>query len=148
MNKLEPRLASCLRAISTLDEILNVPFSVIVRDAAIQRFEYSFESLWKLLKTYLDVQEGVICNSSKRCFREALKVELLTVRETETCLKMTDDCNLTSHTYLEPVAEAIYGKLSAYLEVMKHLLTNIQNRATQFESQEGSFETIQKRRKK
>jgi nucleotidyltransferase substrate binding protein (TIGR01987 family) len=128
MGKLSSQLASCQRAVSTLDEILKTPFSVIVRDASIQRFEYSFESLWKLLKTYLTDQEGLVCNSPKQCFREALKVELLSVKEAETCLAMTDDRNLTSHTYIEAVAEAIYGKLPSYLDVMNDLLANIQHR--------------------
>jgi nucleotidyltransferase substrate binding protein (TIGR01987 family) len=104
-----------------------MPFNIIVRDASIQRFEYSFESLWKLLKAYLGEHEGIICNSPKRCFRQALQVELLTVAETEACLTMTDDRNLTSHTYIEVVAEAIYAKLPTYLEVMNRLLANIQN---------------------
>ena len=69
---------------------------------------------------------SVVCNSPKGCFREALKVGLLSVQETETCLIMTDDRNLTSHTYIETVAEAIYDKLGSYLDVMNSLLANIQ----------------------
>jgi nucleotidyltransferase substrate binding protein (TIGR01987 family) len=128
VDKLKKRLTSCQRALSTLDEAMNLSFSVIVRDGTIQRFEYSFESLWKLLKIYLEQYEGIICNSPKSCFREALKVELLSVPEAETCLAMTDDRNLTSHTYIEAVAEAIYHQLPAYLVVMHKLLTNIQAR--------------------
>ncbi len=131
MRRLNDRLTSCQRAISTLDEILHLPVSVIVRDASIQRFEYSFESLWKLLKAYLSEYEGIVCNSPKRCFREALKMGLLSVREAETCLIMTDDRNLTSHTYIEAVAEAIYGKLPSYLEVMNRLLASIRARVEQ-----------------
>lgn len=126
MEKLKERLCSCQRALATLDEAVNMPFSVIVRDASIQRFEYSFESLWKLLKVYLAQYEGILCNSPKRCFREALQVGLLSVEETETCLVMTDDRNLTSHTYIEAVAEALYRKLPAHLTVMRTLLANIQ----------------------
>ncbi|MEE9618338.1 MAG: HI0074 family nucleotidyltransferase substrate-binding subunit [Anaerolineae bacterium] len=126
MKGLNERLASCRRAVSTLDEVLQMEISTIVRDASIQRFEYSFESLWKLLKAYLDQYEGIVCNSPKRCFREALKVGLLSVQEAETCLVMTDDRNLTSHTYIEAVAEAIYGKIPSYLDVMNSLLANIQ----------------------
>ncbi len=77
MAKLKERMGSCQRALATLDEIVNMPFSLIVRDASIQRFEYSFESLWKLLKVYLDRYEGLVCNSPKQCFREGLKVGLL-----------------------------------------------------------------------
>lgn len=125
MEKLTERLHSCQRALATLDEAVNMPFSVIVRDASIQRFEYSFESLWKLLKAYLEQHEGILCHSPKGCFRQALQVGLLSVEEIETCLVMTDDRNLTSHTYIEAVAEAIYRKLPSYLTVMRTLLTNI-----------------------
>lgn len=59
MEKLTERLYSCQRSLATLDEAVNMSFSVIVRDASIQRFEYSFESLWKLLKAHLEQHEGV-----------------------------------------------------------------------------------------
>ena len=125
MEKLTERLQSCEAALETLDEALHLPFSIIVRDAAIQRFEYSFESAWKLLKGYLEAQEGIICNSPKGCFREALQTGLLSRVETETCLTMTDDRNLTSHTYLESLAERIYAQLPAYLTVMQALTKQI-----------------------
>ena len=133
MEKLKERLQSCLAALDTLDEVLRLPFSVIVRDAALQRFEYSFESTWKLLKTYLEMYEGVVCNSPKSCFREALPVGLLSREEAETCLIMTDDRNLTSHTYLEALAASIYAKLPSYLTVMQSLAKQI---ATRVESKE------------
>ena len=98
MTRLNDRLASCQRAVSTVEEALQIQYTIIVRDAAIQRFEYTFESLWKLLKAYLDVREGIVCNSPKQCSREALKAGLLSVKEAETSLVMTDDRNLTSHT--------------------------------------------------
>ena len=128
MEQLKERVDTCKRALSTLSEILSLPVSVIVRDASIQRFEYSFESSWKLLKGYLYKVEGLICNSPKECFREGFKVGVLSVEETETSLVMTDDRNLTSHTYIEPIAEAIYRKLPSYLAVMQSLLENIQGR--------------------
>ena len=36
------------KALRTLKEITDEEYSAIVRDAAIQRFEYSFEIFWKL----------------------------------------------------------------------------------------------------
>ncbi len=128
MEKFTDRLASAQRALGTLAEIVQMPKSVVVRDASIQRFEYTFESLWKLAKVYLEALEGVIANSPKQVFREALKTGLLTVAETETCLKMTDDRNLTAHTYLENIAEAIYSKLPVYLTVMEKLMASILER--------------------
>ena len=128
MDKLAQQLASCRHALATFAEAVEMPFSIIVRDGTIQRFEYSFESLWKLLKTFLDQYEGIVCNSPKSCFREALQVSLLSVKDTEACLEMTDDRNLTSHTYIEAIAEEIYRRIPSHLTVMSKLLVNIQER--------------------
>jgi nucleotidyltransferase substrate binding protein (TIGR01987 family) len=129
MDTLKDRMLSCRRAVATLDEILQMPASVIVRDASIQRFEYTFESLWKLLKAYLQEHEGIVCNSPKRCFREALRAGLLTVPETDLCLAMTDDRNLTAHTYLETLADAIYRRLPPYRDVALLLLARLDEQA-------------------
>jgi nucleotidyltransferase substrate binding protein (TIGR01987 family) len=128
MEQLSDKLQSCERALNTLDEILAMSFSIVVRDASIQRFEYSFEALWRLLKAYLKEYEGVICNSPKQCFREGFRVGVLSVEGTETCLLMTDDRNLTSRTYIEAIAAAIYSKLPSYLLVMNTLLATIRAR--------------------
>ncbi len=74
------------------------------------------------------MREGVVCNSPKQCFREALKTGLLTVDDAELCLEMTDDRNLTAHTYIEAVAASIHRKLSEYRTVMDRLLASIQGR--------------------
>jgi nucleotidyltransferase substrate binding protein (TIGR01987 family) len=128
VEQLGERLRATRRALDTLAEALGMPFSVVVRDAAIQRFEYSFESLWKLLRAYLEVAEGIVSNSPKQCFREGLKVGLLAAEEAERCLEMTDDRNLTSHTYIETIAAVIFGKLPAYQGLMNDLWGRLQSR--------------------
>ena len=128
MEKLERKLRETERALKTLEDILKEPYSTIVRDATIQRFEYTFESLWKTLKEYLREQEGIVCNSPKSCFREALSVGLLNEGQTLMCLEMTDDRNLTSHTYLEEVAEKIYRKIKDYYRLMKSIFNKIKDR--------------------
>ncbi len=59
METLKLRIETAEKALKTLKAITEEPYSVIVRDAAIQRFEYTFEVFWKVVKGYLDVQEGV-----------------------------------------------------------------------------------------
>ncbi|MBI4468367.1 MAG: nucleotidyltransferase substrate binding protein [Acidobacteria bacterium] len=127
MEQLKERLATCKRALGTLEEVLAMPFTVVVRDASIQRFEYSFESLWKLLKEFLYRQQGISCYSPKQCIREALKTNLLSPEQAEAFLIMVDDRNLVSHTYIEAIAEAIYKKLPAHLGLMKELFGKIQS---------------------
>jgi nucleotidyltransferase substrate binding protein (TIGR01987 family) len=134
VEQLKMRMALCERALKTLDEALSLPASVIVRDASIQRFEYSFEAIWKLLKLYLDRRHGIICNSPKQCFREAYGSGLLTLADAEVCLEMTDDRNLTAHTYVEAVAVRIHQRLPQYLGVMNGLLAAVGGQATDADS--------------
>ena len=63
--------------------------------------------------------EGIRCNSPKSCFREALAAGLVTEEQAVTCLEMTDDRNLTSHTYIEEVAERIYKRVEDYRKLME-----------------------------
>jgi len=125
MEKLTIIAEDTKNALGTLKEILETPYSVIVRDATIQRFEYSFEIFWKFLKENLRVKEGIICNSPKSCFREAFNVKLLIEEETITALEMTDDRNLTAHTYHEEVADEIYRKIKNYYKLMDKVYRNL-----------------------
>lgn len=102
------------------------PFSIIIRDAAIQRFEYTFEAFWKYIKDYLRVKEGIVCNSPKSCFRELFSVGVITEDETVRILEMTDDRNMTSHTYKEKVAQIIYGKLQEYSNLTAEITKRLQ----------------------
>ena len=77
MERLMIKYRDAVNAARTLGDILKEPFSVIVRDATIQRFEYTFEALWKFLKEYLSDHEGIISNSPKSCFREIFSLGIL-----------------------------------------------------------------------
>ena len=123
MEKLERRIKDMEKALRTLKEISCEPYSVVVRDAAIQRFEYTFEAFWKFLRDYLREAEGIRCNSPKSCFREALSAGLIKGEQTITCLEMTDDRNLTSHTYIEEIAEQIFRKIESYCKLIDSIFS-------------------------
>jgi hypothetical protein len=53
LERLARRARETEKALKTMEQISNEPYSVIVRDAAIQRFEYTFETFWKLLRDHL-----------------------------------------------------------------------------------------------
>ncbi len=125
MERLSLRYKDALRASTTLKQVLREPFSVIVRDAAIQRFEYTFEALWKFLKEYLKDNEGIIVNTPKAVFREAFAAGILGEDETIKFLEMTDSRNNTSHTYKEEIADAIYEKIRDYSLLIEKLLERV-----------------------
>ena len=91
MERLKLKYQDAVRSIKTLEQILKEPFSTIVRDATIQRFEYTFESLWKFLKEYLKENEGIIANSPKSCFREIFSLGLLKEEEAEKFLSLSNN---------------------------------------------------------
>ncbi|OAG27094.1 hypothetical protein TH606_08860 [Thermodesulfatator autotrophicus] len=100
---------------------------VVFRDASIQRFEYTFEVVWKVLKGFLWKIEKLECYSPKSCFRTAGKVDILSPEETEMALKV-DARNATSHTYREEVARIIYRDLPKYTELMENILKRVEEK--------------------
>lgn len=107
------------QALSTLEELVGQhPASDVVRDAAIQRFEYTFEAMWKAAQVYLREVEGLEAGSPKGVIRACMRVDILTPDDTRLALPMVDDRNLTVHTYNRALAEAIYSRLGGYARLM------------------------------
>ncbi|MBI3752877.1 MAG: nucleotidyltransferase substrate binding protein [Deltaproteobacteria bacterium] len=128
MERLRLKYEDAKRALKTLEEILREPYSIIIRDAAIQRFEYTFEAIWKFLKEYLKEKEGILCNSPKSSFREIFSLGFLTEDAAAGFLEMTDRRNETSHTYKEEVADVIHGKLGDYLVLLQGLMRGFEGK--------------------
>ncbi len=108
------------KALSTLKETLDMfdPENILVRDATIQRFEYSYELCWKTIKVFLKEQKGDIATSPKECFRFLGKHTLLSPEEVEASLKMVDDRNETSHAYGEKFIQELYPRIKDYFTLM------------------------------
>ena len=128
MERLELRCKDAQNALNTLKEILKEPFSIIVRDASIQRFEYTFEAFWKFIKAYLKEKEGIISNSPKTCFREIFSLGFCNEEETVELQEMTDKRNDTSHTYKEEVAQNIYKKIEDYCVLIDKILAGFKDK--------------------
>ena len=120
------RLRQFGQALKRLQEALALPEDSVVRDACIQRFEFTFEMSWKAIQADA-AAEGTECASPRDCFRVAFRLGLIDLQETR-WLKMVEDRNRTSHTYDEEIAEAIYRALQGYAEMFAVLLTALQKR--------------------
>ena len=119
MERLKQKMANAKRALKTLQELLgSKSLTIVERDAAIQRFEYTFEALWKAGKAFLREIEGLEIGSPKGVIRGFLQVGLFTEEQTALALAMVDDRNLTSHTYNEGLAEQICDQLDNYAALM------------------------------
>lgn len=131
MARLTERCEVAARALALLEELAaKSPLSRIERDAAIQRFEYTFESVWKAAQLYLQEIEGVQVGSPKQAARTSLQVGLLDEIETRNALRMTDDRNQTVHTYNEKLAEDIASRLPDHAKLLRVWLERISSRST------------------
>ncbi len=122
--KLNRNLTNFEKALSRFNEVLLEPESTIVLDATIQRFEFSYELMWKTLKNFLEDIHGIRAISPRQVFKEAYTLSL--IQNENLFLEMIHARNSLSHTYNEELANEIYKKcplyLSAMQEVLKHLL--------------------------
>ena len=71
MTKFESVAGQFEQALRRMDEVLRMPKTDVVRDSAIQRFEFALDLAWKAVKAFLEEKEGIRCTSPKECFREA-----------------------------------------------------------------------------
>ncbi len=88
-----------------LEKALHEPVSEYVRDAAIQRFEFTYELAWKTLKAYLATIDLTVL-SPKETLKVAYQQGLLT--DAAAWSELHVKRNLTSHTYDEALANTIY----------------------------------------
>ena len=73
MTKYQSLLKQFESALKRLEEVLNQEKSTLIRDAAIKRFEFTFELLWKTLRIFLR-EKGVEVKTPKDCFKEAFRI--------------------------------------------------------------------------
>ncbi len=100
----------------------------LMRDGVIQRFEYTFELAWKMLKRYLEEYglEKVDSLTNRDLFRVGFEQGLL--RDAEPWLAYLKSRNLPSHTYDQATAQAVYQSGKDFLQDARFLLTQIREK--------------------
>jgi len=111
--RFEQRRQDLGRATRRLSEIASLPFDDVVRDAAIQRFEFTFELVWKTLKLWLD-HHGLDAATPRDVLKKAFASGLIqTPEEAEIWLRMLADRNFAAHVYSERLADETYRRIVA-----------------------------------
>jgi len=101
LNKLET-------AFTRLEQAAGRVVDDLDRDGVIQRFEFTFELLWKTAKIFLEY-EGFRCAGPRSCIKEGVRREIFS--EGEVLLDMLEDRNKTAHIYDEHTAEEIFERI-------------------------------------
>ena len=105
------KLRQTLRAFNRLKEIKNYEGYLereILYEVAAKRFEYTFASLWKLLRLYLLELKGLECNSPMDCFKTFYQLGVLGEEEGKLILKVVRKRNEIVHICDFLLAEDIY----------------------------------------
>lgn len=121
IQKLREKLEDFSKALNRLKEALERDQSDdIVLDAVIQRFEFTYELSWKLIKAYMSYSGIADVKTPRQAFKEAFAAGL--IDEGDVWLEMLDDRNLTSHTYDQSTARRVYEKVkNRYYPAMSKL---------------------------
>ena len=99
------------------------PLNDLEREGVIQRFEYTFELSWNVLKDRLQY-DGVSIPSTtpRQVIREAYQAKL--IDDCDTWIDMLTDRNLMSHTYdserFEAVVRNIHSRYLIILDALYH----------------------------
>jgi nucleotidyltransferase substrate binding protein (TIGR01987 family) len=81
----------------------------IIKEGLIQRFEYTHELAWNVMKDFLEDAGNNNIFGSKDATREAFSANL--IAEGEIWMDMIKSRNKTSHTYNEEIANDIFLKI-------------------------------------
>ncbi len=81
----------------------------ILREGLIQRFEYTHELAWNVMKDFLTEIGGVKIIGSKDATKEAFRAEL--IGNGDIWMGMIFSRNLTSHSYNNETADEIFFKI-------------------------------------
>lgn len=126
---LEKALESLKVALNKVSGLpLDHEFYEISRDAVIQRFEYTFELSWKLLKRYLQESspENVDGLSANDLFRVGFEMGLLD--DAKRWLEYRLARNLTSHTYDEGRANQVFESAKIFVKDGEFFLEELKRR--------------------
>lgn len=77
----------------------------LLKEGLIQRFEYTHELAWKVMKDYAEYQGYTDIRGSRDAFRKAFEMGIITDKR---WMDSVEDRNLTSHNYDDETAEEIY----------------------------------------
>ncbi len=122
-------LSPLVKVIESLELAIAQPKDEFIRDAVIQRFEYTYELCWKFIKRDMSEDmgsEAVAILSRKDLFRTAADKGL--IADPLSWFTYHKARNETSHTYNEKTAEQTYDIALSFAVDARSLLLSLQKK--------------------
>lgn len=122
------------KALDSLQRVLersrSVPDDEDIRDACIQRFEYTYELAYKMLKRQLEQELQSSEELDHLPFKELIRVgaERGLINDPQRWFDYRDKRNITSHTYDQAKAREVFSVLSDFAADAADLLSRLNAR--------------------
>jgi len=101
-----------------------------LRDAVIQRFEYTYELCWKMTKRRIEADAAVPADVDAMSFRVLMReaAERGIVQDVTRWLEYREQRNMTSHTYDAVKARSVFETARLFLADARSVLAELQRR--------------------
>ena len=109
-NNYRKALAKLNQAVELLSEQIEREEAVdeLLQEGLIQRFEYTHELAWKVMKDYAEYQGYTDIRGSRDAIRKSLEMNLI---DDKRWMNTIEDRNLTVHNYDNEIASEIYDNI-------------------------------------
>lgn len=125
-------LTSFINAINSLEEALQEHSrnqNSFIRDACIQRFEYTYELSWKMLKRFLEITSANPGDIDEMSFQNLIRSGSergLLLNGWDIWANYRKARSTTSHVYNEIKANEVFAEIPSFLNEAKYLLKKLQ----------------------
>lgn len=112
MKRFEERFQDYSNALNRLKDAIKEEATDIIIDGTIQRYEFTFELSWKVIKDYLEyngITESI--NSPREIIKQAFQSNI--IKDGDIWIQMMLDRNSLSHLYDEEKSRQIYDNIKA-----------------------------------
>ncbi len=125
-----PLKQACSSLVKALDRASREPADLEVRDACIQRFEYTYELCIKTIKRYIEQEMPLSEKVDQLNYRDLIRIafEIGLIDRTEQWFKFREARNQTSHAYDENKAKLVFQVLPGFVHLAQFLLSQLDKR--------------------
>jgi nucleotidyltransferase substrate binding protein (TIGR01987 family) len=107
LNKLQQAVDYSKAIINEKEEPIDEILDDLIKEGLIQRFEYTHELAWNVMKDYAEYQGNNNISGSRDATREAFQMKL--IADGKLWMNMISSRNITSHSYNEETADEIFS---------------------------------------
>jgi nucleotidyltransferase substrate binding protein (TIGR01987 family) len=121
---------ACESLTRTHQRSLALPLDEELRDACIQRFEFSFELAWKMIRRRLERDLASLSQLDGTSFKEMMRLafESGLIQALPFWWLFREMRNLSSHTYDAQVASRVYAVIVDFLPQCRFLIEQLERR--------------------